>query len=350
MSEGDDHVTDKASPQIWAIRGYHEWAEDTLVSLRQGVGRFGWSRTSDGDLRQIKAKIDAAGWHSLEPTEQASWNPFLLEMKADDWVVYVNVPTWGKCVSVRVTGNYYWEFDGEDQNHKFPVDPDSIVRSFDRNEAIVPRQLSRKLKLQGRYWRINDTEEFQELRAALRSGDPNDTVSARQMSTPKSNAVRFGQRSEALLTEITRLAQKTHPNYDFEKLLAEVFARVPGVMEVVHQGGAGDHGADLLLRINSGLPFSGLASDELWVVQAKSYVGIHADLRAVQDIERAFEHKPTASAGLIVSTADESSAELDAAIESLSEKVGKPVRLLIGADVARFLLRYGGDLMGTSVG
>jgi hypothetical protein len=70
------------------------------------------------------------------------------------------------------------------------------------------------------------------------------------------------------------------------------------------------------------------------------------DRRAVDDIRRAFEHYPAADMGLIVSTAGSMTSEVDEALETLRRDSGKKVELLIGSDVARFILRYGGDLLG----
>lgn len=81
------------------------------------------------------------------------------------------------------------------------------------------------------------------------------------------------------------------------------------------------------------------------VVQIKSYEGDHWDTRAVDDIRRAFEHYPEASMGLIISTATSSTTALERAIDELREESQKPVALLIGSDVAAFLLRFGAKLL-----
>ena len=70
------------------------------------------------------------------------------------------------------------------------------------------------------------------------------------------------------------------------------------------------------------------------------------DKRAVEDIRRAFDRYPAASMGLIVSTAHTTTPEVEEALEDSRKSSGKQVHLLIGSDVARFILRYGGDLLG----
>lgn len=49
--------------------------------------------------------------------------------------------------------------------------------------------------------------------------------------------------------------------------------------------------------------------------------------------------------GLIVSTAAASTEALENAIDQLRNETRKPVGLLIGADVAALLLKYGADLL-----
>ncbi len=52
-----------------------------------------------------------------------------------------------------------------------------------------------------------------------------------------------------------------------------------------------------------------------------------------------------ADMGIIVSTASSGSEALDMALDKLRDDTGKPVSLLIGEDVAAFLLRFGGELL-----
>ena len=99
------------------LKGDPDTAKDVYASLKEGVGRFGWSYMTndagqplgDADLRRLKAKIEATGWASLTTDEQTRYQGFLLELKEGDWVIYVNVPSYGRCTVARVTGRYYLE-------------------------------------------------------------------------------------------------------------------------------------------------------------------------------------------------------------------------------------------------
>lgn len=323
---------------IYALIGNSEWC-DISASLKSGEGRFGWSYEETADLYSLRDRIASKGWDDLSKNEQNCYQGFLLDLKAGDYVAYINIPEWGKCTVAKVNGPYTWRYEDEDFNHRFPVDPDSI-RVFDRNDKHVHPALSARLKLQRRWWRIYLEKEFSDLLASLDIGD---IAKAR---TPEDNLRFLSDEIQPLLVKITEHIHHTHPNYDFEKLMAEVFKEVPGVVDVELKGGAGDHGADLLVTYKHGLPIPGLEQDQVLVVQVKSYEGEHWDTQAAKDIRRAFEHYPQAEMGLIVSTASSSTEQLDSALQKLVEESKKPVALLVGSDVSAFILRYGAKLLG----
>ncbi|MDD9860005.1 MAG: hypothetical protein OXU40_06110 [Nitrospira sp.] len=129
--------------------------------LRKGEGRLVWIYNEG---------TDEEGWDSLSKDEKNCWQPFLLDLKPGDYVIYINVPEWGRCTLARVTGRYLGRSTDEDFNHRFLVDPDS-VRDFDRNSDIVHPALSRILKLMGRWWRIYDKEKFEDLLNKLEAGE-----------------------------------------------------------------------------------------------------------------------------------------------------------------------------------
>lgn len=318
---------------IYALKGDSKWC-NIFDSLTRGVGCFGYSYVESADLRQLKQRVDANGWNSLSNEEKECYQLFLLDFKAGDYVVYINIPEWGKCTVAKVTGPYYWKFEKEGFNHRFQVDP-KTVHVFDRNDSSVHPELSSRLKLQGRWWRIYLKNEFVDLLGKLENGV---TPSVRK---PEDNLRFLSKEIQPFLLNITQCIHHTHPNYDLERLLAEVFKELPGVIDVKWQGGTKDHGADILVTFDDGLPIPGLAKQTVLVVQVKSFEGEHWDTGAVEDIKRAFEHYPEASMGLIISTADSIKAPVEQELETLRKESGKPVAILVGPDVAAFLLRYG---------
>lgn len=332
---------------IYALKGDPGGAKNVASSLQQGIGRFGWSYMIDesgnpltsADLRDIKRKIESQGWNSLTKHDLARYEPFLLDLTAGDWVVYVNIPKWGMCTLAQVNGGYFWDGSCEDFNHCFHVEPRSI-RDFDRNHDIVRPALSARLKLQGRYWRIYAENEFSSLLSDLEAG-----VETRPR-TSFTNASLLGREIEPLLRDITSLVQRTHPNYDFEGLLELVFKSIPEIRNVVRQGGPTDHGADLIIEFESGIPHPAFQTQHKCIVQAKSFVDEHWDTKAVEDARRAFARYPSADMAIIMSTAVSSTPALDEAIRELRTSSGKRVELLIGPDLARFILRFGQSVLG----
>ncbi|MXW65216.1 MAG: restriction endonuclease [Bacteroidetes bacterium SB0662_bin_6] len=307
----------------------------TYKSLREGVGRFGWSYVETADLTELRDRIVNRGWDDLDDDEKACYQTFLLDIKEGDYVVYINIPTWGECTLARVTGPYFWEWGGEnsDFNHRFSVDPDSFL-VFDRNDAIVHPQLSSKLKLRGRWWRIFDLhEEFELLVDSLKKGEGG------QPRTMETSLDRFKNEILPNFESITKKIHRAYPGSDLEKLIAEIFRRVPGVKDVKEQGGPGEHGADLLVIFEWGV-----LGQSTWVVQVKSFKDEMWETKAVDQIREALEYWG-ADMGVIVSTASSGSEALDKALDKLRDDTGKPVSLLIGEDVAAFLVRFGGELL-----
>ena len=326
---------------IYALRigDEAEWIDRIFNSLKDGEGRFAWSYVETADLRELQRRIDAGQWQQLTDDEQNCYQPFLLALQDGDYVVYINVPEWGMCTLAKVTGEYYWRWEDDDYNHRFPVDCRSVY-SFNRNDAMVLGHLCARLKLQGRWWTIHAKDEFDRLLEALHKGTPP------APSTPEIRLQNLSEEVQPLLLKITKHIQHTHPNKDLESLIARVFERVPGVKGVTPQRGPSDQGADLVMECESGASsIPGLEKPEVIVVQIKSYEGVLRVPDAVNDIRRAFEKYPDASKGLIISTAESASDKFRHEFDRLQEETGKQVSLLIGTDLAKFFLKYGGDLL-----
>ncbi len=324
---------------IYALRvaDNAEVVGNVFNSLQGGEGRFGWSYVPTADLRELRERINELGWESLNAAEQDCYQNFLLDLRDGDYVVYINVPEWGQCTLAKVAGEYEWRYEDDDFNHRFPVDAKS-VRTFDRNDNIVVAALSRRLKLQGRWWRVYAQEEFDRLLESLREG----VVAGPR--TAETNADELRKQLRPMLSKISRKIQHTHPGKDLEALMEHVFRNVPGVREVRRQQGRADHGADLVVEMELGA-IPGLVESRTLVVQVKSYWDEHADQSAIDDIRRAFEHHSDADMGLVVSTAERAGGNFERALEELQEATKKPVSLLIGADLAAFVLRHGGSLL-----
>lgn len=327
---------------VYAMRVADDWAETIHESLTAGEGRFGWSYIKDADLKKLARKVEKGEELTEDQRNCAQW--FLLDVAPGDYVVYINVPSYGQCTVAKVTDGYFWRRDDDDFNHRFGVDA-KTVRTFERNAACVPPYLRNRLKFQGRYWRVltkdKPKREFELLLAAIK--DPK----ALKSKGGSSNLDFLEKALEPILSEVTKKIQHTHPRKDLEKLCAEVFRRLPGVKEVVEAGhGRKDKGADLIVRFDTGLPIPSLQHERTLLVQVKSFEGEHWDPNAVEDLRRALKHYKEAEMALIISTATKKTETLDKSLEELRKEVGIPIGLLIGEDVAKFFIEHAGDLLG----
>lgn len=324
---------------IYAFKGpdSKEGVQQVFHSLENGESRFGWSYIPTADMRELRKRVQQHGWGHLTSEERHCYHEFLLEIKPGDYIVHINVPKWGLCTLAEVKEGYEFRWEDDDFNHRFAIDLKSVAQ-FDRNDKKVPNYLSARLKLRGKYWRIYAEEEFEQLLANL------NRTREYEPKGRKDELQRLSGKVLPLLRKISEQIHHTHPNTRLEALMKEVFERVPGAKAVHWQGGRSDHGADLLVEFVDD-PIPGLVRRDVLVVQVKSFTGEHGDTRAVEDIERAFKHYEDATMGLIVSTAGSAGGGLRGKLDELQETSGKPVSLLIGADLAAFVLRFGGDLL-----
>jgi hypothetical protein len=324
---------------IYALKVHETYREKVFASLKAGEARYGWSNIKTADLRELEKRQQAHGWGSLTAEEQHCYQNFLLGVKPEDYVVYVNVPRHGECTAARVTAPYFWRWEDQDFNHRLGCDPSSVV-TFHRNDAAVHPDLSQRLKLRGRKWRIKEVAEFESLLAALREGAPS------ERRTAEHQEALLAKELTPHLNRIAEVIHHTHPNFSLEKLLERVFSALPEV-EVVHpHHGRGDHGADLEVVTNRKHPLTGEIEQKVCVVQVKSHSGTEWSARAVEDIARAFARYPDADEGLIVSTATDMTEEVEQAIAAVEEEWKRPVYVLLGRNLAAFLLREAWDILG----
>jgi hypothetical protein len=346
---------------VWALKAPGGKEANSFIrdSLRQGYSRFGWSYTDIADLTTLEEKGQR---HELTEDESYFYSQasFLLKIEPEDWIVHVNVPHRGRCMAAKVTEKYSFDpshnelgagdyAKGGDFRHRIGIDPKSIME-FDRNDVNVLPSISRRLKLQGRYWRIHAVSDFMTTLNNLQER----TADNHEIDSLGLHYLRGDL--EAIYATITDSIHKHHPGKSLEELIARVFEGMDQV-ENVKRNGSGwksDFGADLIIDYTSGLPLSGLKKVERLVVQVKSYQGEHVEQSAVKQIKTAIR-KFKADAGLIVSTAQPSEAILRSIAQasdelSQNEETGEagrpiPIELIAGADVAKFLIRYGSDLI-----
>ena len=297
-------------------------------SVKHGKSRFGWSTDVSDDLR------DVLNW------EKARLQLFLLEVESGDWIVHINLPEWGRCLAVKVVDSYDFD-DGiellpgyRDFRHYFNVDVSTLVE-FDRRDANVLPNVN--LYPRYRFHRIYNEEDFHKTLENLKSGrvSLNFEQTAEEFHLKEANS--------AVLDSVTESIQQMHRGKNLETFIAKVIRETPGDIDVYENGrGWGtDEGADLIVTIASKL--GRLQLEKKVVVQIKSYQGAQEGTEAVSQIENAI-NKFNADAGMIITTAT-STENLENAINSASDEIGRPIDLLASRDVAKLAIKYAPHLV-----
>ncbi|TAG85689.1 MAG: hypothetical protein EAZ20_14450 [Bacteroidetes bacterium] len=326
---------------IYALKANPDdkWLKAIYNSLLNGEARYGWSYLPTADLQILSKKIKEDGWNLLNEDEKKCWQPFLLDIKEGDYIVFINTPQLGQCTLAKVNKPYYFKMHddlkydwGFDANHCLGVDI-KTVKTFDRNGKSVHPTLSRRLKLQGRYWQIYAEKEFNDLVISLESDQP---------ITQEGENLEFLKNDlQPIWENISSQVHKTHPGKDLEKLISKIFTKMPNVLTVKENGSGWrtDHGADIIVSFSEGLSdFLTLETQKTLVVQVKSYTGEHWSLEAVKNIETAILEY-NADCGLILTTA-KSTSTLETEVQKLSEKLQKPIAICAGADVGKLVAKY----------
>lgn len=328
---------------IWAFNTPDEENHVSFIyeSVLKGRSRFGWSYVPTADLRQLNPRP----WADLTAEETDCFRKagFLLRINPGDWIVHINVPNKGRCIAAQAIGSYEFEAETpcDDFRHYIPIDPKTVLE-FDRRSPNILPIIEQKLKLRGKHWRIHAKDEFLQSLENIKG----DKVSVVDGVTKELFHLR--QQLDRHLGDITSSIHGTHLRKNLEDLVAQIFKQMPGVSDVkVNGSGWGtDHGADVIVEYSIGLPIFGLERDGILVVQVKSFEGDHWETGAVDQLATAIE-KYSATSGLLVTTGV-ATEQLQGAIDELRKKVegkGIDVGLVAGRDVARFMLRFGGDVL-----
>ena len=298
------------------------------------ISRFLWSYFDNCDLNRLK-NLD---WQKMSEDERNCWSHAhrLLEFEPGDWIMHINVPSWGLVTAAKICSGYFYQnplpYSLNDGRHCFEVDE---VFTFDRNDIRVHPKFSARLKLRGGLWRIYCEEEFYK------------TLDNLKNRTPAELSQNFYLADEVKITldKLTERIQANNPGKSFESFLAEIFRNVPRVVNVVENGsGYGtDYGADLIITYSAAV-IGDLTEEKTMVVQVKSYEGEHWDTKAVDQLKDAI-NKYDAASGMIITTGKMTEA-LDKKFSELVEEMKKnniSVFILAGADVAKFILKYWKD-------
>jgi len=307
---------------------------------------FTFAQIDDQDARlkvynDIKKGKSRFGMWDQSVSLREQWygkNASLLLIKEGDWIVHVNMPSYGKCLAVKTVGEY--DFDaglpcnwGTDFNNVIPVDPQTIVEFERNNPNIIP---SVNLAPRRRIQRIVRVADFLTSLENLKGGKFN------LKSQQDKGIIHLQEKVTELLPQITARIQEMNKSKEFERFLNRIFSSMPNTVSSPNGfGWKTDKGADLLVEF--GNPIAGVNVTTKLVVQAKAYIGDHFDKKAVDQIVEGI-NAYNADGGLLITTANETEV-LEKYVRERSEDIGKTIDVIAGNDVAKFVLRYAPELL-----
>ncbi len=294
------------------------------------ISRYLYSCIPNCDLNRLKD----IPWQEMKDDEKKCWSHAhrLLDFKKGDWILHINVPEYGKVTAGRIVSEYTYQENlpspWEDGRYTFAVED---VFTFDRNDPRVHPYLSSRLKLQRSLWQIYCVDEFERSLKLLREDTTKEV----------SENCHLVQETGEILEKFAQRIHANNPGKRLEHLMAEIFREIPGVTDVKENGsGWGtDYGADLIVSYKAGI-IPELETEQILVVQIKSYEGEHWNTEAVNQLKTAIG-KFEASMGLIITTGNRTES-LEKAFDSLSKEIkGTPIYLMAGSEVAKFVMKYG---------
>lgn len=300
-------------------------------SVKNGKSRFGWSSEERHNL-----KIDRENNWENNWTKEHGRALFLLKIKPGNWIVHINMPSYGRCAAARVVSEYDFDegintSDGQDFRHFFRVD--SIVE-FERNSKKIHTAVN--LEPRQRYHEVSSAKEFKRSIKAIKDDEEIEIEGSRERHD-------LLNETDEVLEEISRLIHRTHRGKKLESFLAEVYRKIPGVSDVRENGSSGrkgDHGADLIVTTKTSV--GNLEIKNMIVVQVKSYKGDVLDTKAVEQIEKALDHYKEANAGVIITTGKRTET-LENAVAKARDKLRCDIDLLTGKELAQFVIHNAAD-------
>lgn len=299
--------------------------------MKNGKARFGWSYYEGANLRRIQEKLTTYDIGSLSNDEKATWSraKFLLDVVIGDYLVYINMPAYGKCTIVKVEGEYHFDYGWNSTINDFAhFVPCTFLYTFDRRDNVVHPFLQKRLSLMGAAYQIYAKSEFEALLESLRTGSRGQEVSER-----------LNDQINDTLVNLYKGVYQLYPAHALENLVMEVLQNVlPHVVEV--RKGPDVNGSDIDVELEIPIGLGENTIREKWAVQVKSYAGVMDTEKAVQDLDKAFQLDPSYTRGMIVSTASEMTESCEEALTILKEKYKKDILVLMGQDLAYPVMQH----------
>ncbi len=297
--------------------------EKVFEELQKGIARFGnWDQS-----KSLKDK-----WYCAHQA--------LLRIQPGDWIVHVNMPSYGQCTTTKVVSEYQWDDgisvnygNGNDFGNHFNIDKDTLLTFNRRDNNVVP---SINLEPRRRIQRVYQEQDFFTSLENLKSNKHRD------IAVNDTSIIHIQEKANALLEPFTILIQQMNKSKEFERLLHCVFEQIANTTAVLNGfGWKSDFGTYLLVEFQSPLPSINITKK--LVVQVKSYENKISDCNAIDQIILGIS-KFEADGGLLF-TAAEKTEKLENYIVKKAEEHKTNIDVISGTDVVRFILRYAPDIL-----
>ncbi len=326
-------------PRYLAVRTDKQRRSFILRELQAGRLRQGWGWKPEHDLRLLRQKL--SGGATLSGEEAAVWrNRRLLDTEPDgvrlgDVLVLPNLPEQGRWLLARVKGPYTFELPleqegvGKDYGHIVPVEvirsPGDALGVVEADNEHVHGGLRASMRSQSRLWSVDRWKDsIENLLRLLAEGTRPDPSPA-----PDERVRSFA--NELRVAAWKAIRARFH-GAEFEELIVRLFERLYPDASVEHIGGAGEHGADLLVTTRDILGF-----ETKIAVQVKMYEGTHDDTGALDQLRTA-RRVHQVDVGVVVSTAEKLSERFERERAALEKEF--PTRVLYGAELTNLLLAH----------
>jgi hypothetical protein len=258
-----------------------------------------------------------------------------------DLLVLPNLPDNQRFCLTRVMGQYSFQrlrLQDEQRRHGLTEDYGHILpvelltqEGVNKYAPAVHAEIRRTLLTRSRLWSLDRYAQYiNELLAALQRREnllEPQTGAARLSSAWESASAKA---KETLARELLNELSRGFQNAEWEEPIAAVMRKLypaPGA-QVRWTGGAGEHGADLVIEIASRF------SDSAWqiMLQIKNYTGEIADIGALRQLEQAYEYYGTRGPVLeavVMTTAKRESNEFEAERRDVAKRLGIPIVVVL---------------------
>jgi hypothetical protein len=336
-------------PRYWAMRTDRENKELIFCELQQGRLRQGWGYDASQGLNRIRQERDGGGawWERLTSLQKEVLPHFRMlgsgedSIQRGDLILLPNLPVDGRFCLARVNGDYRFEMlqlEPDQQKHGLTQDYGHIlpVELFTPNgvngyAAQVPAEIRQTLRARSRLWNVDRYgPSIDGVLAAVRGGE--------DVLQPQLGNARLQYAWEAALSQANNtlreaFAEGLARNFraaEWEEPIVRAMRGLFGVpaAEISWTGGAGEHGADLV--INLGSPFS----DSTWkiLIQVKNYDGAIADPTALQQLRQAYQYYGAQAPVLelvVMTTATTEDENFQKNRQELANELGVPVVIIL---------------------